>query len=73
MKEAVSDRDKELRIMRDAHTLLINKQNLTDHNMALTQPALEQYINYTDVNDMINRVAEPIIDEIPSLRKALGE
>ena len=59
--------------MRDAHTLLINKQQAVDHVAQSPKPNLEEFINYTDVNQMVTAVNKPIKDELPKLRHMLGD
>ena len=59
--------------MRDTHTLLINKQSMMEHNIKDPRPNFDQFINYTDVDDMIKQVIKPELNEIPNLGRALRE
>jgi hypothetical protein len=59
--------------MRDAHTLLINKQINVDQKANNPKENFEDFINYTDVNEMVSKCMKPINDELPKLRAIIAE
>lgn len=65
-------REKELQIMRDAHTLLLNKQVIMEKRSKSPTPTLNDFINYTDVSEFIIQSNKPIKDQIPILRELVG-
>ena len=58
--------------MRDAHTLLLSKQMICEARSKSPQPALNEFINYTDVSEYITDMQKPIKAELPLLREMLA-
>ena len=59
------DYDKELRILEEAHRVIYDRKNL---NLKSPVIKVRGFISYTSVKEMIDTMAEPILDRIPHMQ-----